>query len=305
MDLRQIQYFMCLYEESSVTRAARRLNIVQPALSMQIARIESEIGQKLFERTSQGMQATTVARTMYQLFVPVLRDLNNAQQQIKNLNGEITGRITVGLVTSVSQSVLAQTMATFTAAFPAVEVTVNEGYSESLIDWLTAGSLDFAVLNRPQKTSGLLAEPVFEEEFIVVSGRKFGPEMPATVRFEQLANLKLVLPSKRNGLRQIIDRQVEHLAGQFPPKIEIDALPSIVEMVAATDRVAILPRILVHRELKNGSLRAHGLTSPRIVRNLVWVHHTRRPLTLASRKFVDMICANLKHMMDTPLVDYA
>ena len=58
MELRHLKYFTCLYEEGSVTRAAQRLNIVQPALSMQIARLEEELGQTLFERSAKGMAPT-------------------------------------------------------------------------------------------------------------------------------------------------------------------------------------------------------------------------------------------------------
>jgi DNA-binding transcriptional LysR family regulator len=304
MDLRQIQYFVCLYEESNVTRAARRLNIVQPALSMQILKIESEIKQKLFERTSHGMQPTAAARKMYQLFLPILRDLGNAQRELTNLSGQITGHISVGLVTSVSQSVLVQTMAEFAEKYPGVEVTVNEGYSSDLIDWVNAGTLDLAVINRPQKTAGLLVEHIFEEEFVVVSGRKQGMKLPRNLSLEQLARCKLVLVSKRNGLRQIIDRQVEHLSGQLRPKIEIDALPSQCQLIVGSDWVGLLPRILVHRELQRGLLRAHRLRSPRVVRNLVWIQHARKPLIPAARKFVEILIRNLMGVFDTPLAEY-
>lgn len=293
MDLRQIQYFMCLYEEESVTRAARRLNIVQPALSMQIAKIESEFGRKLFERTAQGMQPTAEARTMYQLLTPVLRDLKNAQQQISNMNGEIAGRVSIGMVTSVSQSVLVDTLAEFTARYPAVETTVNEGYSADLVDWLTSGSLDVAIVNRPQKSGGIILEPIIEEEFVLVSGREKGPKLPAVVRLDRLAGYNLVLPSKRNGLRTIIDRQVEYLGDQFVPKLEVDALPTITDLVAKSEWLSILPRILVYRQLKERVLRAHRLKSPRIVRNLVWAHHPRRPMTPAARKLTELICSRL------------
>ena len=61
MEFRQIQYFITLYEDGSVTRAARRLHIVQSALSMQMAKLEAEVGQRLFVRTPQGMQPTPAA----------------------------------------------------------------------------------------------------------------------------------------------------------------------------------------------------------------------------------------------------
>ena len=67
MEFRQVQYFICLFEEGTVTRAARRLNIVQPALSMQIAKLEEDLGQQLFERTKQGMVPTSAARQMYRV----------------------------------------------------------------------------------------------------------------------------------------------------------------------------------------------------------------------------------------------
>ena len=82
MEFRQIQYFVCLYEEGAVTRAARRLNIVQPALSMQIAKLEEEVGHKLFVRTPQGMQPTSEGRRMYRLFLPVLSDFSRAREQV-------------------------------------------------------------------------------------------------------------------------------------------------------------------------------------------------------------------------------
>jgi len=70
MELRQLKYFTCLYEEGSVTRAAQRLNIVQPALSMQIAKLEEELGQTLFERSSKGMHPTEAGDQAYRLFMP-------------------------------------------------------------------------------------------------------------------------------------------------------------------------------------------------------------------------------------------
>jgi DNA-binding transcriptional LysR family regulator len=65
MDLRQLNYFLCLYEEGSVTHAARRLNIVQPALSMQLAKLEEELGQRLFDRGAQGLRPTADGHRAY------------------------------------------------------------------------------------------------------------------------------------------------------------------------------------------------------------------------------------------------
>ena len=75
-DLRQIEYFVALYDERSITKAARRLNVVQPALSMQISRLERSFKTKLFERTSRGVIPTDTGRTFYGLCQKVLSDVH-------------------------------------------------------------------------------------------------------------------------------------------------------------------------------------------------------------------------------------
>ncbi len=79
MDLRQISYFVALFEEGSVTRAAQRMNVVQPALSMQIAKLERELGQRLFDRQPKAMVPTAAGRTLHRLVHPIQRDVADAR----------------------------------------------------------------------------------------------------------------------------------------------------------------------------------------------------------------------------------
>jgi LysR family nitrogen assimilation transcriptional regulator len=109
MELRHLKYFTCLYEEGSVTRAAQRLNIVQPALSMQIARLEEELGQTLFERSSKGMAPTEAGDQAYRLFMPILGQLLAARQALIDRSGQIGGRISAGLIASAANNALAST----------------------------------------------------------------------------------------------------------------------------------------------------------------------------------------------------
>ncbi len=121
LDLRQIQYFACLYEQRSVTRAARSLNVVQPALSMQISRLEKRLGINLFERTARGMIPTAAGDAMYRLYLPVLLDLKHANQQVMELSGKVLGKIAVGIIPSITNSVLADVLRRYGAKYPDVE----------------------------------------------------------------------------------------------------------------------------------------------------------------------------------------
>src|SRR5262249_56472907 len=104
MDLRQISYFVALFEEGSVTRAAQRVHVVQPALSMQIAKLERELEQRLFERRPKVMEPTAAGRTLYRLVQPILRDLAHARTQMKELSKTVSRRVGMGMPSSLATS---------------------------------------------------------------------------------------------------------------------------------------------------------------------------------------------------------
>ena len=169
-----MQYFLCLAEEKNVTRAARQLHIVQPALSMQIAKLEAELGQKLFDRSVQGMTLTSAGEALVRLTAPIVRDAEYARQEMAQLGGRISGRVSVGLITSVAQSTMASSSATVASRYPEITLSACEGYTETLVDWVNTGQLDLALINVPRRKTPLAAHHIMDEE-MVFACRKDSP----------------------------------------------------------------------------------------------------------------------------------
>jgi len=296
MEFRQIHYFISLYEEGTVTRAAHRLNIVQPALSMQISKLEDHFGQKLFERTKQGMVPTAAARQMYRLFLPIMRDFSNAQAQMLSSEGEIRGHVNIGMIASITEGVLVDTLSDFSNKYPEVGVTVSDGYTSTLTDWVAGGRLDAAIVNKPRRPLALDVEHIIDEEMVLITGPAFEASLPANLTLRQLPSLglDLVLPSRGHGLRSNIDSFAESENIELVPKFEIDSLVATVNLVERNQVATIVPRVAVHRQLASGALRAYSIVSPRLVRRVVSVSHPRRPLNPATKLFISMLAANMR-----------
>jgi LysR family nitrogen assimilation transcriptional regulator len=294
MDLRQIHYFIALIEDGSVTRAAKRLNIVQPALSMQIARLEEELHQRLFERGANGMTPTAAGRLMYRLFLPITRDIAHAREQLIQRDDLAAGVVSIGVIASVTESVMADALSRFNARYANVEVSVADGYSATLIDWVTGGHLDAAIVNRPRARLALELQPLLDEEMVLVTSAKHGPRLPARIELAKLPDLELVLPTKRHGLRAVLDAAAQHEDVMLNPKLEIDLLGTIVDLVGATRFATILPRIAVRRGVATGTLRVYPISSPRIVRQIVRVTHPRRPLNVVAEALMDIIASEIR-----------
>lgn len=294
MELRQLRCFASVYEEGTITGAARRLNVVQPALSVQLAKLEAEVGQKLFERGRLGLQPTPAGRRMYSLFMPILRDVAQARAQMAHLSKEISGRVAVGLVTSVTNSVLSNCILECSRRHPNIEVTASDGYSTAMIDAVMSRHLDIALINRPRTKIGLPTELALEERMVLVlspqTNRKSAP-----ARLNDLGGMRLVLPSKRHGLRGIMDYHFAEHGLDVEPHVEVDSLTVISDLVKATNWVTILPRIAVHHELAAGTLVAEEIAGPGITRQLLWIHHPRRTPSAADRCFMDIMNEQLEH----------
>ena len=235
MELRQMQYFLCLAEEKNVTRAARQLNIVQPALSMQIAKLEAELGQKLFDRSVQGMTLTSAGEALVRLTAPIVRDAEYARQEMAQLGGRISGRVSVGLITSVAQSTMASSSATVASRYPEITLSACEGYTETLVDWVNTGQLDFALINVPRRKTPLAAHHIMDEEMVFACRKDSPVRPPAKLRFDHIANFDLVLPSKRHGLRLILDEHAAAVGIDLRPRLELDTLPALCDVIATTD----------------------------------------------------------------------
>jgi DNA-binding transcriptional LysR family regulator len=294
MDIRQMQYFLCLAQEGNVTRAARRLNIVQPALSMQIAKLEKSLGHKLFERAAQGMSLTPAGEKLRQIVDPILKDIDHAREAMAQLDGKVSGRVNIGMITSAAQSTLPASSATISARYPDIHLLVCEGYTETMLEWVAAGQLDIAVINAPNRRTGLTAQPILDEEMMLALGAAADLQLPKTVPFARLDGLDLVIPSRRHGLRRILDDAAAEAGFTLRPRLEIDTLSAICEVVATTDLVTVLPGIALQAMLAAGRITAHRLKTPTVVRSVAFVTSPRRLVSSAMAAVMAVIAADLQ-----------
>ena len=289
MELRQIQYFICLFEEGTATRAAKRLNIVQPALSMQIAKLEDEIGQQLFERSTQGMHPTATGRQMYRLFMPIMRDLIHAREQLLQTEGKITGHVNVGMIASIAHGVLTEALREFTSLHPSVSVTVVDGYSTTLADWVTGGRIDAAIINKPRRPLGLNLEYITDEELGLITSADEHQHLPSEIPLKMATELNLALPTRHHGLRAILESFAQNEDLDIVPVLETDSVVSIIKLVETTSFASILPRTAVHRRLERKRLSWRPVVSPRLFRQVVCATHPRRPLSPANAVFIAIL----------------
>lgn len=277
-----------------MTRAAQRLNIVQPALSTQIAKLESEFGQTLFERTPKGMVPTEAGKRAFELFAPLLDQLVQARRSLADDRSDATAQIRIGLVASATNAALVDTLAYFVQHHPNIRIYVTLGFSVELIDKLRNQELDTIVINQTFGDEAFDCRDILDEDLVLVSGAQTVLNIDVPVPLHALGPLNLVLPSRRHGLRRAIEDVVRAHTIELEPHLEIDDATLIEGLIQQTNYVSILPASMVNRGLLTGALRAYPLAPPGMSRRMICLHDPTRPGTPMETAFIDMLAERLR-----------
>jgi DNA-binding transcriptional LysR family regulator len=268
MDLRQIQYFVALVEEQSITKAARRLHVVQPAVSMQIRRMETEYGVTLFDRTPQGVYPNAVAKRVYEQCLAVLEQTELIRKTLRAASGRLVDRLAIGIPPSVAQGAMARALIDFREQNPDVRLVIQEGYSANLVEWLVNGELDFAVLTIMEGEKRLRYQQFATEELMFVTSP--GTDLPGTeVHGVDVAEFKLILPSSQNLIRILLDATFEDIGVPLQPAMEVDSLATVFQLVHNPGWATILPASAARDDGSHSELRWLRLVEPIVRRTLV------------------------------------
>jgi DNA-binding transcriptional LysR family regulator len=241
--------------------------------------------------------SSAAGEAAYRLYQPILLDLRNASQLMMELSGKVSGKIAVGIIPSITNSVLADVLSCFGTKYPDVEIRIDEAYSGTLVDWVIGGDLDIAVVNSFHRKAGISAHPLVKEELLLVERRQPGTAAAAPIAFKRLKDFDLVLPSRRHGIRTIVNDIAEQQRLDITPKIEVDALAPTLKLVAEGELLTILPAIVARRAAIDLPLQTRRIIEPKLTRELVYVYRAQHPLSLAVKSFLALLTEELKRAL--------
>ncbi|ETK31248.1 LysR family transcriptional regulator [Microbispora sp. ATCC PTA-5024] len=296
MELRQLLYFVATAEEGSFTRAAVRVHVAQPAISQQIAQLERELGDRLFDRSERRVRLTPAGEAFLPHARAALEAAGAGKDAVSSLRGELTGRLAVGAV-PCPPDWLTERLADFRRRHPRVRLTLRTGDPQALTAAVARSGLDAAVIGlvggrlpagpAGQRLPAVLAAQDLEDEPLVVAlapGHRLAGAPELSLR--DLRDEAVVTLVEGSGLRDVLESACAE-AG-FVPRVEAetDDLHSVADLVAHGFGVAVLPRSAARRTRRE--LVVAGLRDPALRRSTALVWHRGR-VSLPGRAFLDLV----------------
>lgn len=301
MELRQLRYFVVVADTQSISAAARKLHVVQSAVSHQIANLESELDAELLVRGKSGVTLTPAGQFFYRNAVAVLKHVETATHEVKRLDKEVRGDVSVGIPNSTAAVLALRLLKAVRRELPHVQLTVVEGLSGLLAEQLAGGRLDFSILFDTQSMRGFVQTPLLAEKLHFVSAD------PAVVRkhagkngiaLREVLGRPLILPPQPNGIRVLLEREALR-AGLKPNVVAgvtgLDTMRAAVEAGVA-DSVMMAANAL--RQDAAGDLLVLPIRTPVIERNAGLFEPARFELPAAASCVRDIMLRLVRELVE-------
>jgi LysR family transcriptional regulator, nitrogen assimilation regulatory protein len=300
MDLKQLEYFVRVAELGSFTRAAVALDVAQPALSRQVRLLEVELRQSLLTRNGRGAVPTEAGKLLLEHGRGILHQVERAREELGRVRGALAGRVAIGLPPSVAKVMAVPLIREFRQRMPEATLSISEGLSVAMHESLASGRLDIALLYNASPSPDIELTPLLEEPLFLVQ-RQTAKTLakPRPVRLCDVAKLPLVIPSRPNSIRMLVESEMANLGCRPQVALEIDGVAAILDLVEDGAGSAILSRNAVATSTRPQAFAMRAISAPSLRSKLAMAMSSQRPATLTQKAMLQLI-GQMAHKLLAP-----
>lgn len=289
LSLKQLRYFDALAQEHHFGRAAEVCAISQPALSMQIKDMEEALGVVLIDRSARQPQLTKFGEIAAIRVAEILRSVDELADLARASEDKMVGELRLGAISTIAPYVLPSLIRALATTHPSLDVYAKETITANLIDDLTHGRLDAALVALPVSEPSLVEVPLFTETFWFVCPSDFDVSQAPSAR--ELRSMRLLLLQEGHCFR---DQALSFCdLNTAKPKEILDAssLATLVQMVAAGIGVTLIPNMSVAVETKSAAVKLHRFEAPEPTRTIGMIWRKSNPISGQLQQIADIVKA--------------
>lgn len=291
MDLKTLKTFQMIVKYQSFNRAAEEMNYAQSTVTMQIQKLENDLGIQLIER-GKKFRLTEAGRLFWEQSVPIIKNIEQLESHMSDFQLGEAGHIRLGVTEPTASYRLPGMLKTFLARFPKIRISVEMANTPTLSERLLSGEIDLALASAPELGTDLYFEPLFAEEFAVLLPENHPLAQQAVIEPGDFLGHRLLITSASCPYRRKLENVLQE--GRILPldTMEIGSMTALKYYVASGLGIALVPKILLNPVPEGTTVRT--LSGTLINMTFGFVCRTSNyPLKLA--------CAKLYHYLKQEL----
>lgn len=287
-DLRQLRVFVAVARLGNFTRAAERLNLSQPSLSLHMRQLEKSLGVRLLDRSTRAVSLTRAGEDFLPVAERLLEDFQQAVRSVADLAEHRRGRIVVSVLPSVAADLLPRALAALREQHPGIAVSIRDEVAEQIVARVRSGEADFGVGAMDGLEPDIAGVALFRDELVAVMPHEHPLVRVAKPSWRALARYPFVAMSRDSSVRRLTDQAFAQSGLTTAPAYEAKYMSSAIGLVGQGLGVAALPssaRLMVEQ----AGLRHARLTDPVMRRQIGVLSRQGRSLSPAAEALVAIL----------------
>lgn len=269
MRMRQLESFVTVCELGSISRAAERLFVAQPALGLQIRGLEDELGAQLLERRARGVVPTPAGLLALEWAKETLTRTKSLKEDLRQLSSGLSGTVTLGLTPSAATAFALPILLAMHNELPNLRLHVAEMLGHVLQEWSAAGRVDLALFFEP--ASGPDVPRLLSEHLYFVTCRTGDDASSGPIGMSEVLEQPLAMAAESDSLRRIVEGAARSLGATLHIEYQVQSIGVILKLVRSGLASTVLPMPMVADAVREGTLVARRIEGPALVRHLRWM----------------------------------
>ncbi len=291
--LHQMSAFECVARSGSLTQAAATLGVSQPALSRTIRLLEAELGVQLLFRTGRGVELTEGGQVFLDFCRETLDNVRAVRLKLEELSTTLQGSARIAMPTGIASMTMAPFVTRFNELFPVARIHVSEAFTGDIVRRLSTGAVDVGVIYTGPASQAISRENVLGEDIYLVGPPDAAAVQVSEIGLHEVLKLPLILPTRQEGVRGLLDRAISDLGQQANVVIELDATVSLLDLIRQEKGYGLFPYCVVKQEVESGALQASRIVDPCLTRDIAIATTSVRPLSPVARQAASLLRASL------------
>ncbi|MDR3541768.1 MAG: LysR family transcriptional regulator [Desulfosporosinus sp.] len=292
MRFEQLTYLVAVHESKSISLAAERTHISQPALSSAISKLEDELGVVLLKRTNSGAHLTEIG----ELIIIKAKEVLNTVDEIKSIahgdSIELNGNITIAVDPGINITVMPDILTTFKHNHPKVNALLKVGESNNILRDVESGKADFGIILKTDafcKSKDLNHKELFFDELVIITGNNCEIAMGSTtMTLEKALSLPILLYNTEYitncGVSSVLQKY-----GDINVSYRVDNLEMMEKILSQGKTIAFVPQFMADEYIKSSSIRKVIISDAHLEVSVILIWLNRHHLSMVEKEFIKVI----------------
>ncbi len=296
LTLRQLRVFEAVGRLKNFTRAAEELHLSQPAVSMQIKQLESNVGLALFDQVGKKISLTAAGHEMYQMSRIIDNQLNETEQILEDMKGFRHGRLIIA-VASTANYFAPKLYAAFKREYAAITLNLDVTNREGLLAHLESNDLDMVIMGLPPKELDVEAQAFLDNPLVVIAPPGHPLAAQERINMERLQEETFIMREPGSGTRIAMERFFAEQGAELTTGMEMSSNEAIKQAVQAGLGLGIVSLHTLEMEIDSNRLVVLDVDAFPILRHWYIVHRKGKRLSPLAQAFKEFILGNTKNLL--------